>query len=170
MFELGSPVWVKGAVVNFEAKNPHVMLELESTSTNGNKQRLLIEGPNLNRFFNMMKADEKFLKVGDTIEVCGFPFKRDVQANAATNNKTLPAYHAQVVVMPDGKMRLYGPYGKLENCIRANDKPQVWADFVNNDPLAQPAWCNSKTFAAFPSLAPPGFIEEVNRRLTTACR
>jgi hypothetical protein len=67
-------------------------------------------------------------------------------------------------------MRLYGPYGKLENCIRANDKAEAWADFVNGDPLAQTAWCNSKTYTTFPSLAPPGFIDDINRRLKTHCR
>ena len=50
MFDLSAPVWVKGTVISFEAKNPHVVMELESNTADGKIQRLLIEGPNLNRF------------------------------------------------------------------------------------------------------------------------
>jgi hypothetical protein len=116
-------------------------LTLEQKAENGQVQRWLVEGPNLNRL-QRMGVDKDFLKAGDVIEVCGFPFRQEFSRPSSSDAGAppRPAMHAHMVVMPDGHMRLFGPYGKLENCIRPHDTTQSWVDFLNADPLGRHAW------------------------------
>jgi len=118
-----------------------------------------------------MGVGSDFLKPGDVIEVCGFPFKQEFAqpSTAGPDSPSRPAMHAHMVVMPDGHMRLFGPYGKLDNCIRPHDTTQSWVDFLNTDPLARQAWCNSQTFVSVPSTAPRGFVEQVNKLIANPC-
>ena len=167
MFDISSPIWVKGTVVNYQIKNPHVMLTMDVKSDNEQVQRLAVEGPNLMRH-TRMGADDKFLKPGDVVEVCGFPFKAELLANNA-NRAALPSMHGHMVILPDGKMRLWGPYGKLVNCVRPNDQPQAWAEFLNADPLGQEAWCKSLTYVNVASLPSKEAIDKINRLLVNRC-
>jgi hypothetical protein len=43
--------------------------------------------------------------------------------------------HIHMVVMPDGRMRLFGPYGKLDNCIRPKDTTQARVNFFGHGPI-----------------------------------
>jgi hypothetical protein len=77
-----------------------------------------------------------------------------------------------VIVMPDGHMQSWGPYGKIQNCIRPNDDVDVWVDFLNADPLAQQLWClgfqgYQNQFAIVP---PEAFVDEVSRRIGMSCQ
>lgn len=160
MVDIGSPVWVKGTVSEFRFRLPHVMFTLQVKGSDGRMQTMQVEGPNLARM-ERMGAGADFLKAGDVIEACGFHLK--------------PPYtkadfiHAEVLVMPEGHMRLYGPYGKLENCIRPGDTAEKWVKFLKDDPLALPAWCDSHRYTQVPTVAPPGFVDAVDRLLGNPC-
>jgi hypothetical protein len=167
MFDIAAPIWIKGTVVSYQVKNPHVMMVMDVKNDNDQVQRFTVEGPNLLRH-TRMGADEKFLKPGDVVEVCGFPFKADILANSAKRS-TLPSMHGHMVKMPDGKMRLWGPYGKLENCVRPHDQPQAWAEFLNADPLGQEAWCKSQTYVNAALLPSKQTIDKINSLLTSRC-
>ena len=170
MFYLQKSIWLKGTVVDYQPVNPHARLTLEQKTEGGQAQRWLVEGPNLNRL-HRMGAGSDFLKPGDVIEVCGFPFKREFAQPSTVDpeHPPRPAMHAHMVVMPDGHMRLFGPYGKLDNCIRPHDTTQSWVQFLNTDPLARQAWCNSQSIASVPSTAPPGFVDEINKLMVNPC-
>jgi hypothetical protein len=159
--EIAAPEWVKGTVTEYHMRDPHVMLKLEVKGKGGALEVWDIEGPNMNRL-RRMGAGKDFLKVGDVIEVCGFHLKQ-------------PWYkadfvHGQVLVMPDGHMRTFGPYGRMENCIRPGDSAEKWTGFLQADPLAMPAWCDSHKYVRVASVAPAGFVADVDRLMGNPCR
>ena len=147
------------------------MFELEERGADGQVRRWTIEGPfpgRLSRILsvNGMRPDEDFVKAGDAIEVCGFYPKRSISPNELL---PLPYIHGHLLVMSDGRMESWGPYGKLDNCIRQSDQPRQWADFLNGDPLAREFWCNVRGFVGVASTAPKGFVDEINSLITDPC-
>jgi hypothetical protein len=170
MFDLQKSIWLQGTVVSYEPINPHARLMLEQRRLDGQVQRWLVEGPNLNRL-QRMGVDKDFLKAGDVIEVCGFPFRQEITRSwpADPGAPPRPVMHAHMLVMPNGHMRLFGPYGKLDNCIRSQDTTQSWVEFLNADPLGRQAWCAGQTYTSVPSTAPKGFVDEVNRLMANYC-
>src|ERR1044071_9384180 len=105
MIETTTPIWVKGTVVSYEAINPHVLIVLDKKKEDGQLERWTVEGPILARLARMNLPDG-FLKAGDAIEICGFPFKQEVLAKGPTP-RVLPALfmHGHLIVMPDGRLR-----------------------------------------------------------------
>jgi hypothetical protein len=102
-----------------------------------------------------MGVDESFLSPGDVIEVCGFAWKAEVLKERGPAPSSI---HGHMLVMPDGQMRPWGPYGRLDNCVRPTDQRQSWLDFLNSDPIAKDLWCAkhrawSATIAASRELA-----------------
>jgi hypothetical protein len=161
MVEIGKPMWVTGTVVEYVVRHPHVMFTLDVKGADGRPQKMQVEGPNLARLARI-GADEHFMKAGDVLSVCGFHLKE-------------PYYkadfiHGQVLVLPDGKMRLWGPYGRLENCIRPGDSHEKWVTFLKQDPAALPSWCDSRLYVKVPSVAPAGFVAAVNQLLGNPCK
>jgi hypothetical protein len=71
--------------------------------------------------------------------------------------------------MPGGNLRLFGGYGKPENCVRPGDQVPAWVEFVNTDQRAREAWCTSRVFGNFPSLPPQAFVDEVSRLMANPC-
>ncbi len=172
MIEVSQSVWVKGTVVRYEPISPHTMFELDEVTADGQVQRWTIEGPfpgRLSRILSLngMRADEHFLRAGDVIEVCGFVPKRGQAASPYADRASY--IHGHVLVMPDGRMETWGPYGKLDNCVRADDEPESWLAFLNADPLAQEFWCNRRGFVGVASTAPTGFVDAINTRMTNSC-
>lgn len=179
MIDVSTSIWVKGTVVRYEPVHPHVMIELEAPTEDGDAETWTIEGPipgRLDRILglNGMGRDESFLKVGDVIEVCGFAPRRRAssQAPPANTERFAQRYiHGHVLVMPDGRMQSWGPYGKLDNCIRSDDQTQPWMEFLSSDRLAREFWCGSRFFVEVASTAPEGFVDEINSQLTDSpCR
>jgi len=161
MVEIGAPEWVKGTVTEYHMSDPHVMLKLQVQGKSGKPEIWNIEGPNMTRL-RRMGAGRDFLKAGDVIEVCGFHLKQPL---------TKPDFvHGQVLVMPDGHMRLFGPYGRLTNCIRPGDSAEKWVAFLQKDPLAMPAWCDSHKYVQAASVAPAGFVANVEQLMGNPCR
>ena len=152
MFDIGRPIWVKGTVVSFQLINPHVMMALEQKGDDGQVQPWTVEGSGLNSFIRAGHGAD-FVQVGDVIEVCGFAFKEEVLARNPgldTRGSARPSIHGHVLVMSDGQMRLFGGYGKLENCVRPDDSIQAWVEFVNTDPRARGVWCRVGASPIFP--------------------
>lgn len=170
MFDVRKAIWLKGMVVRYDVANPHVMVVLENRGSDGNTQQLVVEGPNLIRL-GRMKVAKDFLKTGDVIEMCGFPFRNPPTdtSHFDARGMTRPVMHGHMVVLPDGHRRLFGAYGKLDNCIRPNDTVDSWVEFLNADPLVHQSWCATRAAMIVPSTAPPGFAEEVGRRIGHPC-
>jgi hypothetical protein len=170
MFDIGKPIWIKGTVVRFDLINPHVMFTLQQTTDDGRIQQWTVEGSGLNTFTRRgLGAD--YLQAGDVVEVCGFDFKEDVLARARPAEAGRPRsfLHGHVLVMSDEQLRLFGGYGKLQNCIRRADRVESWLNFLNTDERARAGWCNSRVAANFPLIASQAFVDEIDRRMTTAC-
>jgi Family of unknown function (DUF6152) len=164
MFDVSAPIWIKGTVARYEHRDPHTLITLDQKTADGEVRRVLVEGPNLLRI-KRMGVGPDFLKVGDVIEICGFPFKKEFPASATPR----PALHVHMLVMPDGKMRLYGAYGKLDNCVRPGDTADSWVEFLNRDRLARDAWCKNRNLVTVPSIAPKAVAEEIDRRIANPC-
>jgi hypothetical protein len=169
MFDVGTPVWIKGTVVRFERINPHVMFTLEQKGDDGQVRLWTVEGPGLNSFTRAgLGAD--FLEAGDVIEVCGFGFKEEVARRPiADSGRTRPWLHGHVLVMSDERMRLFGGYGRLENCVRPDDRVEPWLEFLGADERGRNAWCSSRVFVGVPSVASQAFVDEVSRRMANPC-
>lgn len=169
MFE-PMPIWVKGTIVRSELANPHAWIVVEQRAEDGRLAQWTIEGPIQSRL-DRMGVGRDFLKPGDAIEVCGFA----LAGYAATRGAGPDPYrvssnfvHGHLLVFPDGRKRLWGPYGRLGNCVRADDAAPAWADFLNADPLAWEAWCTWRT-GATSTVASSAFLDEVKRSLGARC-
>jgi hypothetical protein len=123
MFDIETPIWVKGSVVHWERKNPHVMVTIEERGEDGRTYRRLVEGPPLYKF-DRLGVGPDFLKVGDRVEFCGFALEETVAAQRLYTDPpgvTLQFVHGHVLVMPDGRRRLWGSYGRTEKCLRPGE-------------------------------------------------
>jgi len=171
LFDLTAPLWVRGTVVRYQPINPHVLITISDVQADGQPRQWIVEGPNLARLERMHLAAD-FLKVGDVIAVCGFPYRKEIlaqHASAADGAAVLPSFHGHVLALPEGRLQPWGPYGKLELCIRPNDTPQLWIAFLDADPMAREYWCRSLSSAKVPSQDPPAFVEAVNAGVTRHC-
>ena len=178
MFDLGKPIWIKGTVVRLEPANPHVVIALEQRTEDGQVQRWTVEGSGLNSFKRAGLGDD-LVQPGDVIEVCGFDLKAEVAAQrSARGGPSRPSLHGHVLHLPDGRMQVFGGYGKTVNCVRPSDSVQQWVDFLEADRRAHQNWCGGRvapadasawSFANFPSLAPKAFVDEVDRQLSNPC-
>lgn len=171
MIEVSTPIWVKGIVIRYEPVNPHVMIVLEERKPGGQVQRWNVEGPTLQRL-DRMRVSGTFLKAGDVIEVCGFAFKKGGLIQKMfpdADGSSLPFVHGHMLVLADGEMWLWGPYGKLDNCIRPGDRSSAWLDFLKTAPLARDGWCSGRTFVRIASVAPKEFVDEIDKSMANPC-
>jgi len=106
MYNTSTAVSVGGTVVRFEQVAPHSFIIVEQTTDAGRVQ-WAIEGPSPIQLERRGLADT--VRAGDTIEACGYVLKEP----PADSPRTLMV--AEVVVMPDGKARIWSPYGN-EHC------------------------------------------------------
>ncbi len=164
------PIWLKGTIVRSEPANPHAWIVVEQRAEDGRIAQWTIEGPIQSRLARMGVGPD-FLKPGDAIEVCGFALNGYAATRGAGPDpyRVSPNFvHGHLLVFPDGRKRLWGPYGRLGNCVRADDAAQAWADFLNADPLAWEAWCTWRTGSAS-TVASSVFLDEVKRLLGAPC-
>lgn len=163
-----TPVWLQGTIVSYEAINPHATLVLEHRTADGRLEHWTVEGPDRRRIELMGTEPE----VGDVVEVCGFALRDDVSRRSTSPDPyglTERFVHGKALVMSDGHMESFGPYGKLDSCLRASDEMATWLDFLNSQPHALIDWCNGLGFN-LPTVAPPDMLDEINRRLGNPCR
>lgn len=163
--DITTPVWVKGTVVEYVPGNPHAMIELDVHGAGAEEQRWTVEGPFPGRLERYHLARD-FLKAGDVIEACGFVPK----PNAERSFPPPRFIHSELLLMPDGQMQLWGPYGKLDNCVRPNDSAQQWLQFLSN-PMARDLWCSN--YAAQIPLSPLAskpLVDDINAEIAPRCR
>ncbi|MEO6080153.1 MAG: DUF6152 family protein [Steroidobacteraceae bacterium] len=173
-----TPVWVTGVIVRYRPVDPHVMIELQEPQPGGKGKKWIVEGPRMGRLDQILQNNggiqaDQILKAGDRITVCGFPLKKDL--DPARMYADWPPeqgrfVHGQVMIMPDGHMQSWGPYGVIDNCVRKGDTAKTWITFLNHDPLAQKKWCGAMSNTKLAQLAPRSFIDEVNRGLSASCQ
>lgn len=166
--DLSKPVWVKATVARYEPRNPHVLIHLEERQADGGVKTRMVDGPIVLRLQRMGVARD-LIKPGDVIELCGFPYKENMAEHVTKSAAALPPLHAHLLVLPGGRLQAWGPYGKLDNCVRPRDAARTWIDFVNSAPLAREYWCRGIATTSAPSLAPRALVEEIGRGMTQPC-
>ena len=77
--------------------------------------------------------------------------------------------HGHLLVLPDGHMRIWGSYGKLQNCIRPGHQQQSWLDSVNADPGARDNWCNKYLDSIPTSASSRAIVKEISSRMANPC-
>ena len=167
--DLTTPIWVKGTVARYELINPHTIIELDE-SVGAELRRWRIEGPFLARF-KRMDVDERLLEAGDVIEVCGFPSKDAAPDRQSSERSSGPprSFHGHILVLPDGQLRSWGPYGKIDNCVRPGDDRERWLELLQSDALAKEAWCD-KARASIPTRAESrALVDEITRSMAQPC-
>jgi len=160
-------IWIEGTVIRYEPVNPHVTMLLEETGADGQVRQWTIEGPHLGRIPEMHVEP----KVGDTIQVCGFPLRTSVKLRVAGHDPYEMSdnfVHGHALVMADGHMEVFGSYGKLDHCIRPGDTAAQWLEFLNGSWRASRAWCNAMRTSA-PSSAPQALVAEISARMELSC-
>lgn len=105
MFDTETPVTVTGALVGVELINPHSFLYVEQ-QTEAGTVIWAVEGPSGARL-DREQFDRSAVAVGTSVEACGYVLKADAESGYR-ESRTLVA---EVLVMPDGKARLWSPYG-----------------------------------------------------------
>jgi hypothetical protein len=185
-----TPIWINGTVTRFELKNPHTITTLEARSEDGQVRTWAIEGPPQTALDRRSGSGEYVPKVGDTLEVCAFPYKpvdeiaRDSRLvpsldasvrerlERTTTEGASPRFVAgHVLVLREGALRSWEPHGLIGECIRSsNDQGQRWLDLLNADPRARELWCEQSRYPAVQSNAPlRELVERINGRLEAPC-
>ncbi len=173
-----TPVWLKGTILRYRPADPHVMIELEEKRSDGTTLRWIVEGPNMGRFGRILKdnggvAPREFLRVGDTISTCGFTLRKAFPPDRMYTDwppEEERFVHGQLLVMPDGSMLSWGPYGRLDNCVRKSDGSRYWIDFLNRDRRAHDQWCAAQSQRNLKQLQYDSLLDEVSRAIDMPCR
>lgn len=171
-------VWVTGTVVRYRPVDPHVMIELRESGVDGAGRKWSVEGPRRGRLEWILQNNgdiraDQILKVGDTVSVCGFLLKKDLASEpmyADWPSEQGRFVHGQLLVMPDGRMQSWGPYGTLTNCVRRGDSTKMWVNFLDRDPLAHRQWCAAIGYTRPAQGGPLALADEVNNGLAVPCR
>ena len=128
-FDTSTGVRVRGTVVLVHQMNPHSFIFLDQTGSDGQRQRWAIQGPSLLNLSRRGVAKD-FLKVGDSIEVCGYlpkekTFWQVASPDGAANSQSVSGLliNAELLVMPDGTERSWGDYG-FHRCFAPGYKDQ----------------------------------------------
>src|SRR5262245_30174870 len=166
-----TPIWMNGTVTRVELKNPHSITTMESRTEDGQVRQWAVEGPPQTALDRRSGSGEYVPKVGDTLEVCAFPYKSSDEIaadsrlkppvsdstrrwlDASTTNGSSPQFVAgHVLVKPDGAMRVWEPHGITSECMRSSNAPrESWLDLLNANTSARELWCSQRSYAAVQS-------------------
>lgn len=181
-----TPIWISGEVTRVELRNPHTIITLEDRGEDGQVRLWAVEGPPQTQV-DRRSINEEVPNVGDTIEVCAFPYRpaeeiaRDPRiwgdASARRSSPPIDGSSAQfvaghVIVMPAGEMKFWEPHGIISECMRSSDdQRQPWLDFLNTNPRARQPWCEQRRYAVVQSnTSLSEFVEEINSLLDEPCK
>lgn len=169
MIEISTPIWVTGTVARYEIVNPHTMIELDVKAEDGQVERWMIEGPIIARI-ERMGVDASLLEIGEVIELCGFaPKKAAVDRRPPSQGPYPPWLHGHLIIMPDGRMQPWGPYGKLDNCVRPGDDTTKWLNLLNTNAIGHELWCGSQRAPAPTVPEARALAVEINESLVVPC-
>ena len=164
-----SALWLKGSIVEFARTNPHSIITLEESSADGRRQRWVLQGEDV-RELDRNGISRDFLKAGDVLEVCVFPQKNEFRSSSTESSKLA---QAAMLIMPNGRMQIWNPYGKLRGCVRSDDQSQAWVDFVNSSSLARTHWCRQFSTAPRPVTIRQDserLINEIDSQMSESCK
>ncbi len=181
-----TPIWISGAVTSVELKDPHTIITLEDRTQDGQVRLWGVEGPSQTAI-DRMGVNEHVPKVGDTIQVCAFPYRsaeeiardprivwgegsaRRLPPPIDGSSPQLVAGH--VIVMPDGEMQPWEPHGVISACMRGSDDTRpAWVDFLNANPKAREQWCSQREGAVQSNASLRGFVEAISTSLYEPCK
>src|SRR5262245_5978310 len=126
-FDTTRAVRVKGTIVAFHRINPHSIIILEQTGTDGGMRRWAAEGPS-GLQLNRKGFPKDGLKPGDVVEVCGYiPKEATVWQIASTDPGAISLsgqlINAESMVMPDLHEQSWGDYG-VHKCFASDYQDQ----------------------------------------------
>lgn len=126
-FDLSTPVWIKGKIVRFEAVNPHSRIYLEQTDASGAIHQWIADGPSPLQF-QRRGFTEDMVRVGDTVEVCGFESLKSQEANR-TGKLGSPDYplsgrfmNGTLLLLAGDQEVVLSNYGHLQRCMDREGK------------------------------------------------
>jgi len=118
-FDTTTAVRVKGTISRVELVNPHTIIFVDQKGADGQPQHWAVEGPGVTQLARS-SFNKESLKVGDTIEACGYVMKEGVDPQKTLS--TLPAnpkstssvklMDAEILVMPGGQIQKWSDYGQ----------------------------------------------------------
>ena len=162
MFET-TPIWVKGKVVDFAYVNPHSFLTIDGTAADGQPRRWVVEGTSI--FGHERRGvGPDFFQAGDDVEFCAFPVKPQFTSRPVEGR---PIGHG-LVAIADGRMQVWGSYGRIRNCVRPEDASDAWVDFLDRNDMARSAWCRRFQLDASTEES-KALAEEITRRMAEPC-
>jgi hypothetical protein len=185
-----TPIWIRGTVTRFELKNPHAMTTLEGRSENGQVLAWTVEGPSQTELGRRGRNDEYLPKVGDTLEVCAYPYRpvEEIASDprlvpylddsvlrrleATTTEGASPRLILGHMLVTTGGMRVWERYGSIGECMRSsNEQRQSWIELLNANQEARNFWCDERERAAAQSNAElKEFVEKTNAQLDERCQ
>jgi hypothetical protein len=112
-----TPFWLNGTVTGFELKNPHTITTLEAKSEDGQVLQWAVEGPSQTALDRRSESGEYVPKVGDTLEVCAFPYTPPLDESAARRRLELRIVAGHVLVTPGGAMQVWGHATSPGACV-----------------------------------------------------
>ena len=126
-YDTTTPVRVKGTVVQFQRINPHSLIFLDETRSDGTNRRWAIEGPSILQLVRL-GSDKDAPKPGDVVEVCGYLPKDPIvwqlanpdPAGASMSGRLL---NGESLITPDGRERSWGDYG-VHKCFAPGHRDQ----------------------------------------------
>jgi hypothetical protein len=119
-FDVNTPLWIKGTVVRFDRVNPHSVIVMDEKMPDGQLRRWAVDGPSTVQL-ERKGLGQEFLRAGEVIELCGFALKEDIasQRPPSTPGEVM---NGAVLVTPDGKKRVWSPYGQLAKCVSPEEQ------------------------------------------------
>lgn len=170
MFDFAHPIRVKGTVVRYEAVNPHAFFAIDVVAASGKTERWTVEGPSLSRISRLGLSVADTLRIGDVVEVCGFPPKEEWVGQYQRSRGPGAVMHGHLIFRADGRMNLWGPYGKLVNCVQESDGAERWAEFLRSDPMARDTWCKTRDRFFDDVIVPPeALLREIESAIPVPC-
>ena len=130
------------------------------------EQRWTVEGPYHQGDSSRYHLARDFLKAGDVIEAVRLRSEAETRKDRSRRPDSSIAI---CLLMPDGQMQLWGPYGKLDNCVRADRLDgSRWLRLPGATPMARDLWCNNYV-ASIPlsPLASKPLVDDINGQLAT---
>ncbi|HEX5046031.1 MAG TPA: DUF6152 family protein [Gammaproteobacteria bacterium] len=186
-----TPIWISGTVTRFELKNPHAITTLEGRTENGQVVVWTVEGPSQTELNRRGGSDEYLPKVGDTLEVCAYPYRP--VAEIASDPRLVPYLDDSILrrleattaegasprlilghllLATGGAMRVWEPYGSIGECMRSSHEPrESWIEKLNANREARKIWCDQRGRDATQSNAAlTEFVEQTNALLVDPCQ
>jgi Family of unknown function (DUF6152) len=117
-FDTTTAVRVKGPISRVELVNPHSIIFVDQKGVDGKTQRWAVEGPGVTQLARS-SFNKESLKVGDTIEACGYVTKEGVDPQETLSklpespkNTLVRLMDAELLVMPGGQIQKWSDYGQ----------------------------------------------------------